>query len=190
MTVVTLVGGVAIGVGPESPTNATHRITSAKEVDGWLGWLVREFTRPMDKSTESENPMPELVPVHSVVPAEDDDGTVDGPGVLILDQDPGSRAASAAALRRRGWRVWPMADATAAVDAVRQHAGVLRAAVVDLQLTGFESRRVLTAIQHDAPHVTRYGLTSGTPSYAVAAFQRQSDIPLLGKPIDPDAVSH
>jgi trehalose-phosphatase len=180
MAVVGVSGGVAIGVGPDAPAAATHRVASSDEFEGSLDRLLQELYRARGLS------VPEAAPevVESAGgPALVEAVAADGPEILLVDSDAAFRTAFADALRRAGWRVWEAAGPADAVEAVARHPD-LRAAVVDLQLPGFQGGRVLAELGRRAPGLVRCGMSAEVTPYTAAAFRRLSDITLFAKPFD------
>lgn len=185
MAVVGVSGGVAVGVGPDAPSAATHRVASSAEFERWLDRLVRELYLARGLST------PEAVP-EAIVPADGADPgesvAADGLGILLVDADATFRVMFAGALRRAGWRVWEAAGPAEAMEFVDLHPDV-RAAVVDLQLPGFQGGQVLAELSHRAPGLVRCGMSADVSPYAAAAFRRLTATPLFAKPFDLPAAS-
>jgi len=202
MAVAGFAGGVAVGVGPDAPPTATHRVASPAEVEVWLDRLVRDLppARGLQPTTSPvysvgrEGMITDSAPaVVGAAPGPDEGpapavGPPTGPGMLIVEPDPHARAGTAAAFRRHGWRAWA-ASPDDAVRALRANAGDIQAAVVDLQLPGLLGMRVLSDLLRVRPDLVRCGMSADVSPYAAAAFRRLSDVTLFPKPLDIESVS-
>jgi trehalose 6-phosphate phosphatase len=109
-------------------------------------------------------------------------------GVLIVEPDPADRAALAAGLRDRGWRVWAVGTPDEARNVVLAHGAAVRVAVVDFQLPGLQGARVLAELGQLQPDLRRCVMSAEVDPYAAAAFRRLSETPLVTKPVRIDAV--
>jgi DNA-binding response OmpR family regulator len=107
----------------------------------------------------------------------------DWTGVLIVDPDPRERDRLAREVEACGWWAVAAPDAAAAVEVCAERRLELGAAVVDLQLPGLQGSHVLAELGRLAPGLARFAMAAGLPPYAVAAFRRLSDTPLLAKPV-------
>lgn len=105
------------------------------------------------------------------------------PGVLLVDPDPWERRRLARELEARGWRVWAVADAGAAVRVYGERRAEIRAAVVDLQLPGLQGARVLAELGAGDPAPARLAMSADLTPYTAAAFRRLSPTPLFAKPV-------
>jgi trehalose-phosphatase len=202
MAVTALAGGVAVGVGPDAPPTATHRVASAAELEGLLARLVaavapaRGRARPAGPTVNYEGSGAmiadaswEAMSDPRVLSGPAPNGAGGGPGLLVVGTDPAARRETGGAFVRLGWRVWTAgADDAAAV--LGDHAADIRAAVVDLDLPGLQGMRVLSDLARRKPDLVRCGITAEVRPYAVAAFQRlNSSVTLFTKPLDIPKVS-
>lgn len=200
MAVTALAGGVAVGVGPDAPPTATHRVASAAELEVLLDRLVAALA-PARRGGRAARPVPNhegdgamIVDASWEVMSDpgahpDPAGDGDGPGILIVEADPAARREVGRAFRRLGWRVWaPCPDDAAAV--LLDPAADVRAAVVDLDLPGLQGMRVLSDLARVNPDLVRCGTTAEARPYAAAAFhQLNSSVTLFTKPLDVPRVS-
>jgi trehalose 6-phosphate phosphatase len=161
LAVVDLRGGIAIGVGPSAPAVAPHRVTDAGELSEAIANLVAELSTASCEQT------------HDPLAA----------GLLIVDPDAAGRAALAAGLRERGWRVWAVGTPDEARQVVLTHGSDVKILVVDLQLPGLQGARVLAELIQLQPELRRCVMSAEVDPYAAAAFRRMSETPLLTKPV-------
>lgn len=111
------------------------------------------------------------------------------PGLLIVDPDPQARDALARGMEGYGWRVWAVADGSAAVEAYTRHGDRIDAALVDLQLPGLQGARVLAELDRLNPSLTRCAMSADVTPYTACAFRRLSDTPLFTKPLNVPALA-
>lgn len=193
MALTALAGGVAVGVGPDAPPTATHRVASAAELEVVLDRLVAALA-PARAVSRRARPMANRIGGGAMIadpswevmsdPGPAPKGADDGPGVLIVEADPVARREAGEAFRRLGWRVWTAGpDDAAAV--LTDHAADIRAAVVDLDLPGIQGMRVLSDLARVNPDLVRCGTTAEASPYAAAAFRRlNSSVLLSTTPLD------
>lgn len=107
----------------------------------------------------------------------------DPAGVLLVDPDVRERGRLKRELEAFGWHVWEAADEATAVRVYSESRAEIRAAVVDLQLPGFQGGRVLTELAEMSPSLTRLAMSADLSPYTAAAFKRLSRTPLFAKPV-------
>lgn len=111
------------------------------------------------------------------------------PGLLIVDPDPRACGPFVRAMEEYGWSVWVVDTGPAALAVYRDHRGEIDAALVDLQLSGWEGPRVLTDLHDLAPDLPCCATSAEVSPYAAVAFRRMCDAPLFTKPLAPCAIS-
>lgn len=197
-----LAGGIAVGIGPDAPPNATHRLVSSTDLEAWLDQLVQEL--PPTRGLPARDWPSSLRRERNVVPtisSEVRTTTVSdpgrepaspdptAPGLLIVEPNSAFRRSLAAAFGERGWRVWTTTDAAEAVHILQDHLAEIQAALVDLQLPGLQGMRLLTDLCGQNPDLVRCGMSADVSPYAAAAFRQLSTLTLFTKPLDVEAAS-
>ena len=109
-------------------------------------------------------------------------------GLLLVDPDAPERRRLARGLEAHGWNVWAVPDIAAARCIIAEQAGLIQAAIVDLQLPGFQGRRLLDELERLDPSPVCVAMSRRPSVPAVEAFGRLSRSPLLVKPVGPDEV--
>jgi len=171
-----MAGGFAVGVGPEAPELAVHRVADAVALAEQLESLYRRL------ATAGEGSAPAGPPTPPEADVEDEGG---GSGLIVVDPDADHRDRLSRAMRQFGWRVWAFASAVEADEALAERADEVRAVLVDLDQPGLAGGRLLAKWGQDHPAVVRCGMAGVSP-YMASAFRRVSGLPLLAKPVDPD----
>jgi DNA-binding response OmpR family regulator len=106
-------------------------------------------------------------------------------GVLLVDSDGYERARLQRELESRGWKVWTATDESSAIRIIAERRHSIDAALVDLQLLGFQGRRVIAELETLDPPPICVMMSIGLSAPAMEAFRNLSDTPLLVKPIQP-----
>jgi two-component system NtrC family sensor kinase len=109
---------------------------------------------------------------------------VDGPAILLVDDEDGLRRVVARYLRRCGYRVEEASSGRAAVTAIG--AGTFAAVVSDLRMPGFSGMDLFNWAQRERPElVPRFVFTSGdTLSGESGTFLARAGRPVLQKPFE------
>jgi trehalose-phosphatase len=184
MAVTTCLDGVAVGVGREAPSLATHRLGSPDELADSMDRLLSTLTRVrvLPESARRADPAEPLREVST-------ETTPVGPGILVVDADPLIRAQTAEGLRAEGWSVWEAGAVEEAVGTLRRLNGQIKAAIVDLQMPGIQGWRALSELGATNPALVRCATTAGVAAQAADAFRRTSDTPLFVRPFRVEMVS-
>ena len=168
-------GGFAVGVGPEAPELAVHRVTDSVALAGQLADVYRRLATLGGVPVAPEP----LEPVDADTPNE-----IDRSGLIVVDPDADHRDRLCRAMRLFGWRVWGFASAGEADLALTERADEVQAVLVDMDQPGLAGGRLLAMWGENHPVVARCGMAEVSP-YMASAFRRMSGLPLLAKPVDP-----
>jgi len=103
--------------------------------------------------------------------------------LLLVDTDWMERSRLQREFAAAGWRVWAACDATSAIRIVRERPHAIAAALVDLQLPGFQGRRLMAQLEELDPPPICMAMSIGLNALAVEAFRLLSSAPLLLKPV-------
>jgi two-component system, LytTR family, response regulator LytT len=106
-------------------------------------------------------------------------------GLLLVDTDWVERSRLKRELEASGWQVWVAGDATSAIRIIAERPHAISAALVDLQLPGFQGRRVMASLEELDPPPICVAMSIGLNPLAVEAFRHLSNAPLLVKPVHP-----
>jgi two-component system response regulator LytT len=106
-------------------------------------------------------------------------------GLLLVDTDWVERSRLKRELEASGWHVWVASDATSAIRIIAERPHAISAALVDLQLPGFQGRRVMASLEELDPPPICVAMSIGLNPLAVEAFRHLSNAPLLVKPVHP-----
>jgi trehalose 6-phosphate phosphatase len=166
-----MAGGFAVGVGPEAPQVAVHRVSNSDALAAQLEDLYRRLATVAGVPVTPE-------PAEADTPIE-----VGRSGLLVVDPDAEHRDRLCRAMRQFGWRVWGFATAAEADRALTERADEVRAVLVDLDQPGLAGGRLLARWGQSHPAVARCGMAGVSP-YMASAFRRMSGLPLLAKPVD------
>jgi DNA-binding response OmpR family regulator len=109
-------------------------------------------------------------------------------GLLLVESDPSERRRLTRGLEANGWNVWAVADASAARRIIDEQSDLIQVALVDLQLPGFEGRRLLDELERLDPPPVCIAISLRPSVAALEAFRRLSRCPLLVKPVEPNQV--
>jgi trehalose 6-phosphate phosphatase len=109
-------------------------------------------------------------------------------GLLLVDPDSVERRRLARGLEANGWNVWAVPDASAAHRVIKEQPDLIQFALVDLQLPGFQGRRLLDELERLDPSPVCVAMSRRLSTPAVEAFRRISRSPLLVKPVEPNQV--
>lgn len=174
MAVVEGRGGITIGIGPDAPENARIQMETPEELAAELDELIQQLGGPRIKT---DKPV-----VRETVPATEDlEAQLT---ILVVDPDERVRQQHAAELSRAGWRVWPVADPSAAHRVMDEHPNDINVALVDLQLPGFQGAKTLAELTEADPNIVRCAMSADVTPYMACAFRSISDTPLFTKPLD------
>lgn len=168
-------GGLAVGIGPEAPELAVHRLTDSVALAGQLADVYRRLATLGGVPVLPEPPEP--IDAGSTIEA-------DRSGLIVVDPDADHRDRLCQAMRQFGWRVWGFASAGEADQALTERADEVQAVLVDLDQPGLAGGRLLAMWGENHPVVARCGMADVSP-YMASAFRRMSGLPLLAKPVDP-----
>lgn len=105
-------------------------------------------------------------------------------GLLLVDSDAFERRRLQRELEASGWTVWTAADEPSAIRVIAEKKTSIEAALVDLQLPGFQGRRVMAELEHLDPRPICMAMSTGISRPAIEAFRQISGAPLLLKPVD------
>lgn len=185
MAVVCCLGGVAVGVGPEAPSLATHHLGGPAELAAALSCLLACF------SQIRREPIPAQAPGEAIErpSTEVNEPPGAGPGILVVDADPEVRSRTASELRAEGWRVWEAGAVEEAVGTLTRMNGQIKAAIVDLQMPGLQGWHALRELGTRSPSLIRCATSEAVNSQAADAFRHGSDMPLFVRPFRVEMVS-
>lgn len=158
-------GGVAVGVGPDAPSCADVRLGETADVLTCLDELIREL------STRRNRP----ISVSSHLEA----------GLLILDPCSASRSQLGMEMAGLGWNIREADTPEAAIRTVRENPGLIRVALIDLQLPGLQGAKVASALNAADPDVFHCFMSADLRPYTARAFGRLTNVPLFTKPCIP-----
>jgi CheY-like chemotaxis protein len=104
-------------------------------------------------------------------------------GLLLVDSDGVERSRLKRELEACGWVVWTASDEAAALRIIIERSGDIGAAIVDLQLPGFQGRRIMAELEQLDPEPVCVAISGKSSPTAVDAYRRISKSPLLVKPV-------
>jgi len=173
MTAVLAAGGIAVGVGPEAPSIASHTTQNPDTLARNLYQVHRSLSTIAGRGSELL-PEPE-----DPEPAGDDSSNL---GIVILTPDSGQGIQLSGAMHQLGWKVWPCGSVAQANGLLDDASKNIRVAMIDLQLPGLQGARILAEWSRAYPTVLRCGMADVLP-YMATAYRKLSDTPLFSKPI-------
>src|SRR5438309_1267250 len=83
----------------------------------------------------------------------------DAPGILLIETDAALRDRLAAALRRRGFAVWPAADADSARE-LAARAGTFQLVLAELSLPGTDGPTLIEELRRQNPAIQAFFLAN------------------------------
>lgn len=104
-------------------------------------------------------------------------------GLLLVDSDGMERSRLKRELEACGWIVWTASDEPAALHIISERSGDIGAAIVDLQLPGFQGRRIMAELEQLESEPVCVAISRKLSPIAVEAYRRISKSPLLVKPV-------
>ena len=104
-------------------------------------------------------------------------------GLLLVDSDGVERARLKRELEASGWVVWTASDESAALLIISERSSEIGAAIVDLQLPGFQGRRIMAELEQLDPEPICVAISGKLSPMTVEAYRRISKSPLLVKPV-------
>lgn len=105
-------------------------------------------------------------------------------GLLLVDSDAVERSRLKRELEACGWVVWTAPDEATAHRIVFERSGEIVAAIVDLQLPGFQGSRIMAELEQLDPEPICIAISSKLSPKAVDVYRRISKSPLLVKPVN------
>jgi two-component system cell cycle sensor histidine kinase/response regulator CckA len=117
-----------------------------------------------------------------LLPSEEADLAPGTETILLVEDQEDVRAVGREALRRNGYAVLEAADASAAVEAIRQHSGHIDLLLTDVVMPGLNGRELAELLRRDRPHL-RVLYTSGYTDGAILhRGVLDEDVAFLQKP--------
>ncbi len=173
MTAVLAAGGIAVGVGLEAPSIASHTTQNPDTLARNLYQVHRSLStiagRGSELMAEPEEPEPASDESHNL-------------GIVILTPDSGQRNELSGAMQHFGWKVWPCGSVAQANGLLDDASKNIRVAMIDMLLPGLQGARVLAEWSQSYPSVLRCGMADVSP-YMATAYRKLSDTPLFSNPI-------
>jgi len=101
-------------------------------------------------------------------------------GLLLVNSDGVERPRLKRELEACGWIVffWPASDEAAALRIISERSRDLGAAILDLQLPGFQGRRIIAELEQLDPEPICVAISGKLSPMAVEAYRRMSKSPL------------
>jgi CheY-like chemotaxis protein len=103
-------------------------------------------------------------------------------GVLVVDDDAVIRSLLDTGLRLQGFRVWLAASGQEALRLYRQHAGEIRAALLDVQMPGLDGPQTLGALREVDPSLPCYFMSGHIGGYTEEGLHQLGARGLIRKP--------
>lgn len=175
--------GLSIGIDPDAPQVAGHRIPSPEILDRELEWITAMIAGPAWQGAQRRADAMPSTNLPGAPVADSGDA-----GILVIDRDADFRNGLVGCLRQRGWKVWSAANLDEALAALHEHPDEIQISLVDLDFPGFGGSRILAELGRHSPEIQHCSMSGGIHEYAATAFRKMSGIPFFQKPIQADYI--
>jgi CheY-like chemotaxis protein len=109
-------------------------------------------------------------------------GSINRPGVLVVDDEAAVRTIWERGLHCYGFDVWPAADGREALDIFQRHQERIAGALLDVRMPGLDGPQMLAALEVIAPTIRCCFMTRDSGCHASGEVLERGAFTVLSKP--------